>query len=132
MCEDLQDARQLERGGCVYAFDTALRDGAGDDSPMREIGNVVFGSILRLTRDFGGSINAVDRFSNVARHGCTSNLADCVSARTIARFASSILYSLWPKPFAPRSSASAVSRKFSGVAGFPVNNDSASFRRHGL
>src|SRR5215467_12326619 len=106
---------------------------------MREIWHVEFAGIFGGASDFEAAVDAGGGLADLVA-GCdhdalcqTTRLSDCdcgvaraacVSVRTMPRRASSILKSLWPKPRASRSSASAARWKLSRVGGVPTSNAS--------
>src|SRR5262249_42372331 len=133
--EHPQYAGQGERRFGVDRLDLAPRDVAGDDAPVRQIGNVVFGGVLRFPRDLETAIDAIDRLSDVIRaHGRAApyTKAACASPLTMARFASGSLNALNPKSRAPRSMRSATPSNVSREAGWPASADSVARSRQGL
>src|SRR5215471_7342737 len=129
MREHAQHAGESQGRRRVDAQDLAPGDLARHDMAVNEVRNLVVSGISRCSRHLGSSVDSADRRPD---HADASAPAAWTRARTMPRFASSILKSLWPNPRAPRSIASAAIQKFSPVAGRPCRSASTCSSRHGL
>src|SRR5262249_1402739 len=114
--EHAQHAGETQGRLRVDAKDLAPGDLARHDMAVHEARNGVVSGISRCSRHLGRPVDSVDRLPD---HADVFAPAAWTRARTMARFANSILKSLWPHPRAPRSIASAAIQKFSRVAGRP-------------
>src|SRR5262245_46922086 len=69
MGEDLQYAFESKRVACVKIRDSPFGDRARNNITVGEIRDIVFGGVLRRAGNFGASVNAADRLSDVTgRH----------------------------------------------------------------
>ena len=105
MREYPQDARESQSFCRVEAEDLSPGDMARHDIAVSQARNAVVGGICCASGDFGGTVDSADLRPD---HLDTSAPAAWARARTIARFASSILKSLWPNPLASCSIDSAA------------------------
>ena len=121
MREHVDHAFNRKRLARVDTGDPALGDRGCHDAGMREAGCIELAGVFRRAGDLGAAIDAGCGSPDVSRHGpapahriflldcdCEVPAAACVSARTIVRRARSILKALCSKPFASRSTRSAV------------------------
>ena len=117
----------------VDARDAALGDRGRNDAGMREAGRIELAGIFRRAGDLGAAVDAGCGGADVSRHGpapahriflldcdCGVPAAACVSARTMARRARSILKALCSKPLASRSTRSAARANVVSVGGLPA------------
>src|SRR5947209_2328388 len=140
--EHVDHAFDGKRFAGVDARDPAFCNARGNERTVRKIVSRVFGGVFRRAGHLGAAVDARRRYADVGRraaHRIFLSAWDCgvpraawVSARTIARRASSILKALCGKPRALRNSASAARRKISSSGFCPSSTASASRSRQGL
>src|SRR5205807_7716316 len=64
--EDLQNALERESFGAVDALDASFSKSTRDHHSVGEAGHIVFGSVFRLSRNFGATVNAALWLSDVS------------------------------------------------------------------
>src|SRR5919197_4268397 len=106
---DGQKSRRALRRGAVNARDAAIADRAADRHRVGDVLEGMVSGVARLPRHFQCAIFSADgRSDDGHAHDCFSSV-DCMaflSARTMARLASSILKALWRRGVAPCMAAS--------------------------
>src|SRR6185295_16556316 len=124
MGEDLQHAGDRERAGHVDAADPPAGDLAGNHVAVDQMGHVVLRRVPGLAGDLGVAVDAAHWSTDVSRRHRGARAAASPSARTMARFASSILKALWANPRASRTTKSAARSNAARVAGWPASDRS--------
>src|SRR5689334_13863264 len=127
---------------------TASGDRRGDDKTKGQSGYDVLGGVFRCAGNLRLPVDPGRRLAQIAgtqvghigsAHLTRLSVCDCgvpfaawLKARTMARRASSILKSLWPKPRASLRTLAATCVNDSRRGGAPINCASARRSRHGL
>src|SRR5206468_12006159 len=126
--DDREKSRSSLGERSVDVRDTTVRNRALNRDGMDHAINRMVGGIPRLPRDLDSSILSADRCADGASHDgipCWDRAA-WLSARTIARLASSILYALCRRGTASRSAIWAARRNVASPAAAPMRTCSAS------
>jgi hypothetical protein len=105
MGDHVDYAGHAERRAGINAHDAALRNGGRYDAAVDKAGHVELASVMGGAGHFGASVDSWGSGADVGAHvthriflldwTCGVPLAACVSVRTMARRASSILNVLW-------------------------------------
>src|SRR5436305_11305059 len=132
--EDRQKSRRFLGIRAVNTRNSPFGHGAANGHGMRHALHGVVSGVAGLSGNFQVSIFSADPRTYGCAHDWPSAL-DCTalaSARTMARFASSILNPLYLCATAGFMAASAAAWKVLSSAALPVRTCSASGERHGL
>src|SRR6516162_6109995 len=134
-----------KRRARVDARDAALGDGRCDATDVDAPGGIELAGVFRGAGNLGAAIDAGCGGADVSRHepapahriflldcDCGVPAAACVSARTMARRARSILKALCSKPLASRSKTSPARVNVDWLAACPRSSASADGSRQGL
>src|SRR6185437_12575149 len=139
--EHVQHALGAQRRAGVDTGDAPFGDRRGDDGGVSETRRIGIAGVFGGSGDLGAAVDAGCGCADKGHGAHRIFLLDCdcgapaaawLSARTMARRASSILNVLCSKPRASRRIASAARAKASRFAGWPRSAASAAWSRHGL